>query len=96
MIEMTHHNDGKEKHQSHEISIRELNFYHAEPNVWSHNPFDIYGYGATKEEAIRDFKDKFAYLMSELRAFEFALFETDMIINNIIEVDCLGKPIKNK
>ena len=58
MIEMTYHNDHKEKWQSHEISIREPDFYNAEENVWSHNPFDITGYGATKEEAIEDFKNK--------------------------------------
>lgn len=95
MIEMTYHNDGKEKWQSHEITLREHDFYNAEANVWSHNPFDVYGYGATKEEAIEDFKNKFKYVMRELKAFEMMLLDTDVITSNIIEVDCFGKDIKD-
>ena len=95
MIEMTYHDDGKEKWQSHEISIREQDFYNTETDVWSHNPFNITGYGATKEEAIEDFKNKFKYVMRELKAFEMMLLDTDVITNNIVVVDCFGKPIKD-
>ena len=99
MIEMTYHNDHKEKSQSHEISIRDnANFVVENVDdvfVWSHNPFNITGYGETKEEAIKDFKKKFTYIMKELRAFETMLFDTDVIIEGIIEVDCGGKPIKS-
>lgn len=95
MIEMTYHNDGKEKFQSHEIEIRENDFIDSEYMLFSHNPFDITGYGATKEEAIEDFKNKFRYIMKELRAFETMLLDTDVITDNIIEVDCFGKPIKD-
>lgn len=95
MIEMTYHNDHKEKWQSHEVTLREHDFYNAEANVWSHNPFDVYGYGATKEEAIEDFKNKFKYVMRELKAFEMMLLDTDVITNNIVEIDCFGKDIKD-
>ena len=95
MIEMTYHNDGKEKFQSHEIEIRENGFFNAEIDVWSHNPFNITGYGATKKEAIEDFKNKFVYIMNELKAFETMLLDTDVITDNIVEVDCMGKPIKD-
>lgn len=95
MIEMTYHDDGKEKWQSHEISIRENNFDNAEVDVWSHNPFNVTGYGATKEEAIEDFKNKFRYIMREWKAFEMMLLDTDVITDGIIEVDCVGKPIKS-
>lgn len=95
MIEMTYHNDGKEKCQSHEIEIREDDFINSEYMLFSHNPFDITGYGATKEEAIEDFKNKFRYIMKELRAFETMLLDTNVITDNIIEVDCCGKPIKD-
>lgn len=99
MIEMTYHNDHKEKWQSHEIKIRENGVFSAEIDddiwVWSHDPFNITGYGATKEEAIEDFKIKFKYIMKELRAFETMLLDTDVITDNIIEVDCVGKPIKS-
>ena len=98
MIEMTYHNDHKEKFQSHEISIRENGSFDAEVEdgvwVWTHDPFDITGYGATKEEAIEDFKTKFKYIMKELNAFEAMLLDTDVITDNIVEVDCMGKPIK--
>lgn len=96
MIKMTYHNDGKEKFQSHEIEIREDNFINSEYMVFSHNPFDITGYGATKEEAIEDFKNKFKYIMRELESFEKMLFDTDVITSNIIEVDCMGNPIRSK
>ena len=95
MIEMTYHNDYKEKRQSHEISIRERNFYNAEADLCSHNPFDIIGYGATKEEAIENFKNKFRYIMKEWKAFEIMLLDTDMITDNIIKVDYMGKPLKD-
>ena len=94
MIEMIYHNDHKEKLQSHEIAIRENDFYNAKADVWSHNPFDIIGYGATKEEAVEDFKNKFRYVMRELKAFEMMLLDTDVITDNIVVVDCMGKEIK--
>ena len=93
MIEMIYHNDHKEKSKSHEIHIRESSFYNVEKDIWSHNPFDIDGLGATKEEAIEDFKNKFKYVMEELRAFETMLFDTDVITDNIIEIDCFGRPL---
>ena len=96
MIEMLYHDDGKEKWQSHEIYIRENGFFNAEVDVWSHNPFNVIGYGATKEEAIEDFKNKFIYVVKELKAFEAMLLDTDVITDGIIEVDCMGKPIKSK
>lgn len=93
MIEMTYHNDGKRTYHSHEIQIAELDFYNAKMDVWSRDPFCIIGYGETKEEAIEDFKNKFKYVMDELRALETMLLDTDIITDNIIEVDCMGKPI---
>lgn len=95
MIKMLYHDDGKEKFQSHEIYIKEDDFYNAEIDVWSRNPFNVTGYGATKEEAIEDFKNKFSYVMKELQAFEAMLLDTDVITDNIIAVDCMGKPIKD-
>lgn len=91
MLRLDHHNDGKEKQQSHEISIGEYRpFYNAEYDVFSHDPFDITGYGATKEEALEDFKRKFDYVMREWHTFEKMLFETSVVENDIIEVDNLG------
>ena len=90
MIELIHYDDSKEKSQSHEVTIIEHDFYNAEVDVWSHNPFDLYGYGETKEEAIEDFRKKFRYIMKELKAFETMLLDTDMMTDNIMEVDRNG------
>ena len=91
MIELIHYDDSKEKSQSHEVSIIEHDFYNAEANIWSHNPFDILEYRATKEEAIEDFRKKFRYIIRELKAFETMLLDTDMITDHIMEVDCKGR-----
>lgn len=92
MINLTHHDDRKGKFQSHEISISENDFYNSEHDVFSHNPFDIIGYGSTKEEAMEDFKRKFEYVLAEWNAFGKLLF-CPAIQLNITEVDCFGKPI---
>ena len=96
MIKLRHHDDGKEKWQSHEICMMEENFYNADYDVFSHNPFDISGYGFTKEEAIEEFKKKFKFIMDELRAIEMMLLDTDIMTVDIVEVDCFGKPIDIK
>ena len=94
-MDLVYHNDHKEKWQSHAISVKDdESFYNHEYGVFSHDPFDITGYGETKEEALEEFKKKFMYVMNELRAFETLLFDTDLIENNIIEVDCFKKPIE--
>ncbi len=93
MIGLTHYDDRKEKWQSHEITIGDSGFFNAEFGIYSHDPFDITGYGRTKDEAIEDFKNKFKYVMRELKAFETMLLDTDMITDNIIEVDGRGVPI---
>ena len=92
MINLTHHDDGKGKFQSHEISISESDFYNSEHDVFSHNPFDITGYGSTKEEAIEDFKIKFEYVLAEWNAFGKILFCPAVQLNTL-EIDCLGNSI---
>ena len=94
MIRLTHYDDRKEKSQSHEISLDETPFYNAEHDVWTHDTFELIGYGETKEEALEDFKKKFAYVMDEWRAFEKMLLETDILGDSIIEVDCTGNEIE--
>lgn len=97
MIQLIFYNDHKEKYNSYEVKIKEPHtYYNTEIDVWSHNPFDIYGYGGTKEEAIEDFKSKLSFVIKELKAFETMLLDTDVITDSIIEVDCMGKPIENK
>jgi hypothetical protein len=95
MIKMTHNDDHKERWMSHTIGLMDDYFYNAEVDVYSHNPLEVNGYGASKDEAMEDFKTKFKYVMRELKAFEAMLFDTDVITDNIVEVDGLGKPIKD-
>ena len=83
MIELVHKDDKKEKWQSHEVYLLEDNFINTELMIFSYNPFDAVGYGPSKEAAIEDFKQKFQYVMQELKAFEKMLFETDAITDNI-------------
>ena len=94
MIKMTHNDDHKEKCYSHTVYIKECAPYDYDA-VFSLNPFNIGGYGATKEEAIEDFINKFRYVMKQLKDFEATLFDTDTITDNIVEVDCLGNPLKD-
>ena len=93
MLELAHYNDGKEKYQSHEISLKEEYFYNQKYSLFSYNIFDATGYGSTEQEAIEDFKEKFAYLLAEYKAFA-KLLESDVLIGSIVEIDCVGKKIK--
>ena len=93
MINLIHHDDGKEKAQSHEISISESDFYcNPKYNLFSHDFFAITGYGSTKEEAMEDFKRKFEYVLAEWNAFGKMLSNPAVQLNTI-EVDCLGNSI---
>lgn len=92
MINLTHYNDGKGNYQSHEISISEGDFYNPKYDVFSHDFFDITGYGSTKEEAMEDFKRKFEYVLAEWNAFGRMLLNPAVQLNTI-EIDCLGRSI---
>ena len=95
IIKLVHHNDGKQKFQSHEIYLKEGDFYNPEYDLHTHNLFEVYGCGETKEDALNDFKRKMDYLFNEYKALEQILFETNWLTDNIVEVDCFGKE-KNK
>lgn len=96
MIKLGYHDDGKERLESHEIIMMEDYFYNAEFDVFSHNPFDIHGYGATKEEALENFKQKFQYIMNEWRAFETILLNPSVFEIEIADIDCFGKEIQKE
>ena len=94
-IELGYYNDGKDKWMSHEIMLADEDCYIECIDAMHYNPFEIVGYGNTKEEALEDFKKKFEYLMEELNAFSKMLFETNIITDNIIELNRFGKKIDN-
>ena len=88
LMKIAHYNDGKEKWESHTCYL----FNESD----SYDQFDITnirGYGETKEEAIQNLKKELEYYFNELRALEKMLYETDVLDNDIIEVDCLGRKI---
>ena len=88
LMKIAHYNDGKEKWESHTCYL----FNEAD----SYDQFDITnirGYGETKEEAIQNLKKELEYYFNELHALEKMLYEADVLDNDIIEVDCLGRKI---
>jgi hypothetical protein len=90
MIEIAYRNDGKENFDSHEIFIKEKDVHYNEYGLWSHNPFNITGYGSNREEAFKDFVNKYSLVMKDLKAFEKMLHEIDISLCDIIIIDSLG------
>lgn len=88
LMKIAHYNDGKEKWESHTCYL----FNESD----SYDQFDITnirGYGETKEEAIQNLKKELEHYFDELHSLEKMLYETDVLDNDIIEVDCLGTKI---
>ena len=100
MIKILHHDDGKEKFQSHELYMKEDGFFHSDEveGLWSLNPFNVYGYGSSREEAFEDFKKKLEAVMKELQDQTCKIISIDSLdmLNDVVEVDCMGKPIDTK
>lgn len=94
MVKLAHYDDGKGKYQSHEIYLKEDDFYNAEFDLFSISPFDVSGYGTTKEEALKDFMRKMEYVLCEWEAFKKILFCTDVLTDNMVEINCFGKEVK--
>lgn len=96
---LSHHNNGKKKYNSHEVTVFDESIYDIpekfkEADIWNWNVGDIHGYGATKEEAYRDFVEKFEVYFDEFEKFAKTVLETDILEGCIKEVDCFGKEIK--
>ena len=88
LMKIEHYNDGKEKWESHTCYL--FNDSDAYPEFDITN---IRGYGETKEEAIQNLKKELQHYFDELHSLEKMLYETDVLDNDIIEVDCLGTKI---
>lgn len=85
---IAHHNDGKEKWESHTCYL-----FNDANDYLEFDITNIRGYGETKEEAVENLKTDLEYYFNELHALEKMLYETDVLDNDIIEVDCLGRKI---
>ena len=89
LMKIAHHDDGKEKCQSHKCYL-----FNDVDGYYNFDLTNIYAYGETKEEAVKNLKEELEYYFRELHALEKMLYETDALDNDIIEVDCLGRKIK--
>ena len=100
MIKLKYRNDGKEKFQSHEIYMKEEGLFFSDTveGLLSLNPFNVTGYGSSQEEAFEDFKKKLDAVMKELQNQTCKIISIDSLgmLNDIAEVDCMGKPINTK
>ncbi len=96
MIQLTHYDDGKGKYQSHEVGLKVPHGVYNK-NIRSYIEYDfseITGYGETKEEALNDFINKFNYILDEWKTFANMLNSTNMIIDNMLEVDYAGNEVE--
>lgn len=82
MADILHHNDGKQKSQSHEVYSKELD---------NHFNVFLYGYGETKAEAYQDFLSKLDAYILKLNAFRASVH-----IDETVNVDCFGYPVKEE
>ena len=88
VLKIAQYNDGKEKWESHTWYLfNDSDAYH------EFDITNIRGYGETKEEAIQNLKKELQHYFDELHSLEKMLYETDVLDNDIIEVDCLGTKI---
>lgn len=85
MIECVHYDDRKEKWQSHEVFVDtdEESCIYVGGNALPYDLSDIIGYGATKEEAFEEFKEKFNQLFAYLKEFSEKINSPDVEIKDI-------------
>ena len=91
VMKIAHYNDGKEKWQSHSCFL-----FNDADKYFNFDLTSIHGYGETQEEAIENLKKELDYYFRELHALEKMLYETDVLDNDVVEVDCLGRKIERK
>lgn len=88
------HDDGKEKSQSWEVSLgAKLYSYEELLDIPTFDFLSITGYGATKQEAIDEFKKDFKASVENVMKILDGLNENNF---EEIMVDCFGNPIKEQ
>lgn len=100
MIQMTHHDDGKGKWQSHTISFRSVQRNTPEEytqignaSVSNVSILEINAYGETKEEALENLRPIMDWLFEEYKAIEY-LYNLGHYEDNMVEVDAFGNMIE--
>lgn len=99
MIRMTHYDDGKGKHQSHEVGFKLSGdaAYLSLHDSWISDLSigSVVAYGATKEEAIENLKPIMFWLFAKYKAIE-KLYNSGQYEEYMDEVDGDGEVIKEK
>lgn len=100
-MKIGHYDDGKGKHQSHEISLVKDSEYEVperlrKEEIYNMDIFQLTGYGATKKEAIENFCNKAELIIDELEAMKFMLRElaAGSCKFDLVEIDCTGEEVK--
>ena len=86
LMKIAHHNDGKEKWELHTCYL-----FNDANDCHDFDITNIHGYGETKEEAVDNLRKELEYYFNELHALEKMLYETDVLDNDIVEVDCIER-----
>ena len=101
MLYLTHHDDKKEKYQSHTIRFEYIENNQVVPPdryndygtvILGTSVDSITSYGATKEDALKGVGEMLDWLVKEVTAIR-DLYNSGVYQQNIIEVDCSGEPI---
>ena len=94
MVKMTHHDDKKEKENSHCVRLTIENDMPPSLDVEAYPWYtvNVYGYGKTKQEAINNIEPAMEWLFKEWKAIE-NLYTSGVYQQNIIDVDGLDNPI---
>ena len=94
MLALTHYDDGKEKWQSHEVSM--INY---DDRYKCNDDFDftnIYGYGEDYDEALKNFIEEFDKKLKQLTIFRAGLDKLESGSVAFYQVDCCKKIIEEK
>nr|DAG32667.1 MAG TPA: putative ligand binding protein [Caudoviricetes sp.] len=88
LTKIAHYNDGKGDPDSHRCNLMNVAKDYSTTDIT-----DFCGYGETKEEAIKDMKKQLEPFFNEIEALRKMLYETDVLDNDVIEVNCLWEKI---
>ena len=55
---------------------------------------EITGYGSTQQEALKDLRKQLDFFFKEIKAVEKLLMESNLLDDNIVEMDCMGNVIE--
>lgn len=92
-MKIAHYNDGKGRHQSHEVYFLDDKCYEIDDGIFvnSHDLSSLIGYGDNFEEAKYSLLKQLDWLIAELDALRNIIDATP-----IVKVGCLGKELNEE